>query len=255
MSEISKYEAYKKKMQGLCDEHNLIFRFRRDAYPITLTIRPVGGVAAQMTMLEDAEANGYISPDAAIVFAIKDGNLTYKMSETFSISDALFSKIKNLFKNMHYTWLQFFFKDVIEKQALSTQQMPQIDDDDDGDDGELPSDAALMEDIEAEDLPDVDELDVGESEVDVDPDAQLFDGSDPLVIEATRVVRHQNKATTGLLQRHLHIGYEKASRLMDSLEALGVVGPFNGSDPREVLPFDEPDDGDEEGTGDGADEA
>ena len=29
MSEISKYEAYKKKLQGLCDEHNLIFKFQR----------------------------------------------------------------------------------------------------------------------------------------------------------------------------------------------------------------------------------
>ena len=43
MSEISKYEAYKKKLQGVCDENDLVFRFRCDRYPITLT----GGRAAE----------------------------------------------------------------------------------------------------------------------------------------------------------------------------------------------------------------
>lgn len=130
MSECYKYETYKKKLQGICDENNLIFRFRSDDYPITLTIRPVGGVAAQMSMLEDVEENGYISPEAAIVFIYKDGELTYKTSETFTISDALFNKVKNLYKNMHYLWLQYFFRDVIEKVAagaLTVQDLPRID--------------------------------------------------------------------------------------------------------------------------------
>ena len=35
MSEISMYEAQKKKLQGLCDEHDLVFRFIKDRYPIT----------------------------------------------------------------------------------------------------------------------------------------------------------------------------------------------------------------------------
>lgn len=34
MSEISMYEAQKKKMQGLCDEHDLVYRFEKDRYPI-----------------------------------------------------------------------------------------------------------------------------------------------------------------------------------------------------------------------------
>lgn len=101
MSEISKYEAYKKKLQGICDENNLVYRFRQDQYPITLTIKSISGVEEQMTMLEEAEDKGFTSPDAAIVFTIKDGVLTYKTHKTFTIGDALFSKIKNLFKNMH----------------------------------------------------------------------------------------------------------------------------------------------------------
>ena len=47
MSEISMYEAQKKKLQGLCDEHDLIYRFVKDRYPITLTIKPMQGIDAQ----------------------------------------------------------------------------------------------------------------------------------------------------------------------------------------------------------------
>ena len=46
MSEISMYEAQKKKMQGLCDEHDLVYRFEKDRYPIIFTIKPVQGMDA-----------------------------------------------------------------------------------------------------------------------------------------------------------------------------------------------------------------
>ena len=88
------------KLQGICDANHLIYRFRGDRYPITLTIVPDTSLDGQMSMLEEANENsetGYISPDAVIVFAYKDGDLTYKMSETINISDSLFNKIKNLF--------------------------------------------------------------------------------------------------------------------------------------------------------------
>ena len=78
MSELSKYEAYQKKLQGICDENNLVFRFRKDKYPITLTIRPVMGLEGQMSMLESVEENGYISPVASIVFSFKAGGFTYE---------------------------------------------------------------------------------------------------------------------------------------------------------------------------------
>ena len=42
MSEISNYEAQKKKLQGLCDEHNFTFRFFKDRYPITLVMTILG---------------------------------------------------------------------------------------------------------------------------------------------------------------------------------------------------------------------
>lgn len=133
MNESGKFEVYKKKLQGLCDEHNLVYRFRKDKYPITLTFQTTGDISGQMSMLEAAEEDGYRSPDATLMFAYKDGELVYRIAETFTISDALFNKLKNLFKNMHYTWLQFFFRDVVERQTLAPEQMPAIEDDDDGD--------------------------------------------------------------------------------------------------------------------------
>ena len=59
MSEISKYEAYKKKLQGVCDENDLVFRFRCDRYPITLTIKPVTDLEEQLSLLENVEDKGY----------------------------------------------------------------------------------------------------------------------------------------------------------------------------------------------------
>jgi hypothetical protein len=55
------------------------------------------------------------------------------MTETFTISDALFGKLKNLFKNMHVLWLQYFFRDIVERGMIAKQQMPVIDNEDDGD--------------------------------------------------------------------------------------------------------------------------
>ena len=53
----------------------------------------------------------------------------------------------------------------------------------------------------------------------------------------------ENKASITLLQRRLKIGYARAARIMQALEDAGVVGPYNGSDPREVLPVDVPAEG------------
>jgi S-DNA-T family DNA segregation ATPase FtsK/SpoIIIE len=58
---------------------------------------------------------------------------------------------------------------------------------------------------------------------------------DELVPEAARLVVMHNQGSTSLLQRRLKVGYSRAGRLMDQLEQLGVVGPFNGSKARDVL--------------------
>lgn len=62
---------------------------------------------------------------------------------------------------------------------------------------------------------------------------------DALFEEAARlIVRHQ-QGSTSLIQRKLKLGYNRAGRLIDQLEAAGIVGPFEGSKAREVLVKDE----------------
>ena len=116
MNEINQYGVYKEKLQGICDENNLTFSIQNKKYPFFMTVKPISGLDAQMTMLENVDTGeaGYISPEAIIVFAYKDGDLTYKMSETINISDALFNKLKNLFKKLHTCWMQYYFRDRTE---------------------------------------------------------------------------------------------------------------------------------------------
>lgn len=58
---------------------------------------------------------------------------------------------------------------------------------------------------------------------------------DELYEEAVEVVRAAGKASTSLLQRRIKVGYARAARLMDMMEERGIVGPAEGSKPREVL--------------------
>lgn len=58
---------------------------------------------------------------------------------------------------------------------------------------------------------------------------------DDILAQAIEVIRQTKRASTSSLQRRLRIGYTRAARLMDLLEERGVVGPPNGSDPREIL--------------------
>ena len=67
--------------------------------------------------------------------------------------------------------------------------------------------------------------------------------TEDLIAAATQLVRMENKASITLLQRRLKIGYARAARIMQALEDAGVVGPYNSSDPREVLPVDVPAEG------------
>lgn len=242
MSEITKYEAQKKKMQGLCEEHDLTYRFRKDRYPITFTIKPTQGMDAQLSMLENVEEIGYRSPDATMTWIFEDGVLETKVTGgTFTISKTLRQKIEGILVKMISFWQQYFFRDVIEKQVLTRSTMPVIDVED--------ADERLDEDLddcddEADEETTVEEADDGEEEEDnVVP---FLAADDPDVLRATNIVRAEGNATTALLQRRMNVGYAEAEYIMDTLEELGVVGPYNGSDPREVLPYDGSGDASEE---------
>lgn len=58
---------------------------------------------------------------------------------------------------------------------------------------------------------------------------------DELYDQAVQIVLEAKQASVSLLQRRMRVGYTRAARLVDSMEAKGVVGPYEGSKPREVL--------------------
>lgn len=234
MNEISKYEEQKKKMQGLCDEHGLVFRLTKNRYPIVFTIRPATDLDSQMDMLENEEDVGYRSPDAAMIWTYPgkgdDVFDTRVTGGTFTIGRNLRTKIESILLKMISFWQQYFFRDVMEKEAIKAGMEPVIDEDEAEDDDVLPDDDGELPMEDAGELPG-------------DEDLPPLEDEDPDVEEATKIVRAENKATNALLQRRMNIGYAKAARLMNKLEEMGVVGEFNGPNSREVLPYDVPEDG------------
>ena len=72
---------------------------------------------------------------------------------------------------------------------------------------------------------------------DSDPASKEVDMNslDPMFAEVARMIVSQNVGSTSLIQRKFSIGYNRAGRLMDQLEKAGIVGPQQGSKPRDVL--------------------
>ena len=67
-----------------------------------------------------------------------------------------------------------------------------------------------------------------------DGEAAAID-QDPMYEEAVRLVLQMGKASTSTLQRHLRLGYGRAARILDMMQRDGIIGPPDGSKPREVL--------------------
>lgn len=63
----------------------------------------------------------------------------------------------------------------------------------------------------------------------------MDEDEDELLDEAVQFVIHQRSASTSMLQRHLKVGYNRAARLIDTMEARGIISGQNGSKPRDVL--------------------
>ena len=86
-----------------------------------------------------------------------------------------------------------------------------------------------------------DTFDPGEG---ADDDARAFDGNmsssendsgDPLFEQAKQLVVEYQKASASMLQRRLSTGFNRATRIMEELEAAGIIGPAEGTKPRKVL--------------------
>jgi DNA segregation ATPase FtsK/SpoIIIE, S-DNA-T family len=61
------------------------------------------------------------------------------------------------------------------------------------------------------------------------------DGKDQMFEDAIRLICQHDKASASLLQRRLSVGYARAARILDQLEEAGIIGPAEGSKPRDVL--------------------
>jgi len=76
-----------------------------------------------------------------------------------------------------------------------------------------------------------DEIFIDEDEDDLTEDTL----EDPLMEKAIEVVTSSHKASASYLQRRLKVGYNRAARMVEEMERLGIVGPQNGSKPRDVI--------------------
>ena len=68
---------------------------------------------------------------------------------------------------------------------------------------------------------------------------ESMDDSDDLLPEAIDLVVRSGQASVSMLQRRFRIGYNRAARIVDMMEARGIVGPQDGSRPRQVLMSEE----------------
>lgn len=237
MNEAAAYEGYKKKLEGICDENDLIYQLSVKGYPITLTIKPVQGMEEQMTLLAIADEKPFNNPDATIMFIMEDGVLTYKMSERFTIGDALFGKIKNLFKKLHFCYLMMFHRDVTEKGLLRAPYEPSLPE---ASNEKLGEPLEEFEDEDAEETSDTETPDFPEELLE-EPDGEEsteMTHAEWLLSSATAYVRETGKCVLADLQRKYTIGYAEAARLIEALEDAGVVGEPAPGGGRVVLPFD-----------------
>ena len=75
----------------------------------------------------------------------------------------------------------------------------------------------------------------GSSKAQADDEPQPKSQFDELLPQAVDVIFETKQASVSMLQRRLKLGYSRAARLVDQMEQLGIVGPFEGSKPRQVL--------------------
>ena len=75
----------------------------------------------------------------------------------------------------------------------------------------------------------------GEEKTDSEGEEESGGDADPLLTKAIEIVVDAGQASVSLVQRRLSVGYSRAGRLIDQMEARGIIGPHEGSKPRRVL--------------------
>ena len=75
----------------------------------------------------------------------------------------------------------------------------------------------------------------GSNSISISDSDAADDGRDAYFVDAARIIVDKEKASIGMLQRYLKVGFNRAARIMDQLEEAGIVGPEEGTKPRTVL--------------------
>ena len=88
--------------------------------------------------------------------------------------------------------------------------------------------ASVQQQIDRDASADDEDSEAGGADDDMGDDEELFN-------QALDVIKSTKRASTSMIQRRLRIGYNRAARIMDLMEEKGIVGPENGSSPREIL--------------------
>lgn len=124
---------------------------------------------------------------------------------------ALFGKIKNIFKNMHSYYCQFFFRELIESGRLNAigGKMPEIPETE-AEEHNLPPEAEPLEEVDAEELDDAEEPAADE------------------LTKATEIARQNGGVTQAMLEQQMGVTAEKAIALLDDMESAGVIEFSNG---------------------------
>lgn len=118
-NEIKQFRAVEDKLRKLLSENNLIYTFKVDSYPITLTINQDADPSAQMELYETT-TDGVSARDSKLQIIFRDGSILIRTDSRIVISDELMNKIKGYAKKMHYLYLQALYRNLIVDQDGGT---------------------------------------------------------------------------------------------------------------------------------------
>lgn len=75
---------------------------------------------------------------------------------------------------------------------------------------------------------------IGTAAINTEKEAEQEEAWDDLIPEATKLFIENGQASISLLQRRFRVGYTRAARIVDQMEQRGLVGPYEGSKPRQI---------------------
>ncbi len=153
MNAVAKYESYEKKLQGICDENNLVYTISKRSNPFMLVVRPSSERYDQTSLVDAKDQKTYTSEDASLCIFYResgDEKPSYKFSNDFAMGEALLGKLKNLFANLHKQYMRFFFDEIMTKGIIAADKLPTIESTEASVPDDLPDGAQPLEELDGE---------------------------------------------------------------------------------------------------------